>query len=326
MVTALNAEMSGAPESSTAADCPRCGYDLSGVIGSWTDSCPLTSRCSECGFDVDWPEVLSPRLSAPAWSFEHGGGGAFTRLRRAWARALNPARLWSELRVSHPIRIDRLVVFCLLVLLGVQVVTVAFCSFGWGIVGARGISRTPWSGLADFESLAMMRFGFFVALPYVPKIIFGAAPGLTFATSSFWLVMLPVLFVPAGFLVLRSSFRTCRVRSVHLLRGLVYSMVPLPIIVAFPLGANVLFTHLYTARWGWRPNVGQEWYWLHHAGWVLQAVWLAVAWWFFSRRYLKIAHPIWVVSAMLVMAWLATLAVLAYFPGSTFLVRGFGVY
>lgn len=42
------------------AVCPRCGYDLHGTIDTWTDACPLTGVCSECGLEFIWSEILCP--------------------------------------------------------------------------------------------------------------------------------------------------------------------------------------------------------------------------------------------------------------------------
>lgn len=53
--------------------CPTCKYDLRGQIASWTDSCPLRTRCPECGCTCQTADLLSAqkyppsieRLSAP---------------------------------------------------------------------------------------------------------------------------------------------------------------------------------------------------------------------------------------------------------------------
>ena len=42
--------------------CPRCGYDLAGVVESWNHaeslSCPLNGTCSECGLGFEWADVF----------------------------------------------------------------------------------------------------------------------------------------------------------------------------------------------------------------------------------------------------------------------------
>ena len=50
--------------------CPRCGYDQRGEMAKWADSCPLTSVCTECGLEIDWAELISPKFERPAWCVE----------------------------------------------------------------------------------------------------------------------------------------------------------------------------------------------------------------------------------------------------------------
>ncbi len=105
--------------------CPRCGYDLSGVVSSWTDSCPLEGVCSECGAGVTWSNLLSrgvfrgdPRVSH--WSFEHAESGLVAAYLRTSLRALTPLTLFGGLSRFDPIRPRRL-----LALVGVAMVILA---------------------------------------------------------------------------------------------------------------------------------------------------------------------------------------------------------
>ena len=50
--------------------CPRCGYDLRGVVTTWADACPLESTCSECGLFFAWSEVIGPLAPRPGWCVE----------------------------------------------------------------------------------------------------------------------------------------------------------------------------------------------------------------------------------------------------------------
>jgi len=51
-------------------ECPRCGYDLRGVVSSWRDTSPLIGKCSECGLSLEWSELLSRDQAEPAWCVE----------------------------------------------------------------------------------------------------------------------------------------------------------------------------------------------------------------------------------------------------------------
>ena len=49
--------------------CPRCGYDLSGIVASWKDACPLTGICSECVLEFQCRYLLDPRFKIKPWFF-----------------------------------------------------------------------------------------------------------------------------------------------------------------------------------------------------------------------------------------------------------------
>jgi hypothetical protein len=102
---------------SVRARCPRCGYDLRGLVATWTDSCPLEGVCSECGLDLRWAEVLVPDKFEPRWCVEFAPRRR-SILRAAWRtllRSFRPWSFWGRLRMSLRIRWRRLALYiCLL--------------------------------------------------------------------------------------------------------------------------------------------------------------------------------------------------------------------
>lgn len=50
-----------------APACPRCGYDLSAATFGWSEACPLDGRCSECGLEFGWNEILRPNAMPRRW-------------------------------------------------------------------------------------------------------------------------------------------------------------------------------------------------------------------------------------------------------------------
>ncbi len=93
--------------------CPRCGYDLRGAIGTWTEQCPLHGTCAECGLQFVWAEVLHPEKFEPQWCVEFAPGmrriiqaSASTFIRSFW-----PFGFWRALKMSMPIRWRRLVMY-----------------------------------------------------------------------------------------------------------------------------------------------------------------------------------------------------------------------
>ena len=75
--------------------CPRCGYDQTGVIETWRESCPLKGTCSECGLEFRWAEVLDPRKQTPGWYVETRRPFPATWTRTMF-RAAIPPRLWKR--------------------------------------------------------------------------------------------------------------------------------------------------------------------------------------------------------------------------------------
>ncbi|MGJ8637314.1 MAG: hypothetical protein ACSHX5_10760 [Phycisphaerales bacterium] len=51
--------------------CPKCGYDQSGTIATWTTQCPLQGTCPECGYQLSWPDVVNPSRIHLPWFVEH---------------------------------------------------------------------------------------------------------------------------------------------------------------------------------------------------------------------------------------------------------------
>ena len=96
--------------------CPRCGYDLRGLVATWEDRCPLEGVCSECGLNLRWAEVLLPEKFEPRWCVEFAPRGR--RILLACARtllwSLRPWTFWRRMKMSQPIRWRRLAAYLLL--------------------------------------------------------------------------------------------------------------------------------------------------------------------------------------------------------------------
>jgi hypothetical protein len=186
--------------------CPRCGYDLTGVVESWQTCCPLGGTCSECGLEFRWRELLSAEGQRLIGSFEH----AQFHIARAFLTTIwwtvRPWKLWSVIGMHHEIRWKRLAWFVVLGIPALQLVMslvaygVWLCSYllaptkfrypGWP---RRVLLDALWFNADDLSFLA-----FFVT----------------------WWVLMPVTF-----LLLPVTLRKCRVRRAHLARIAAYSLV-----------------------------------------------------------------------------------------------------
>lgn len=86
--------------------CPRCGYDLHGVIESWKRECPISGVCSECGLEFEWSELLSPHHTVARWCVEYAWGWRIVEssFKTLLMILFSPARFWRELKMVHTTR------------------------------------------------------------------------------------------------------------------------------------------------------------------------------------------------------------------------------
>ena len=89
--------------------CPVCGYDQSGVIASWAESCPLEGVCSECGSVLRWQEIHRPDLFASARFAEDPRSKKWKGLARTGVRVAFPKRFWAEASRTQPLAVRRLI-------------------------------------------------------------------------------------------------------------------------------------------------------------------------------------------------------------------------
>ena len=133
--------------------CPRCGYNQSGIVATWTEACPLEGVCSKCGSAFAWhdafhpPELMSPRhvehcprrkIVSAAW--------------RTWTWTILPWKFWQRVGLQNELRPKRLLAWFLIVILGSHLLTAMV-----GIV-AMGIMRHE-------ELAAIRQIGFDILRP-----------------------------------------------------------------------------------------------------------------------------------------------------------------
>ena len=293
-------------------ECPRCGYDLSGETARWESQCPLTGICTECGLDIAWRDILSQRLRMPRWWLEASMRFRPTTLVRTWARVLRPWRFWRNVRMEFPIRPRRLVVFTLMALV------LAHCAAAVAAV---------WSAMYLGQLSFTGTIAIFHADEYADVLRLAIAPGLDrpwyedgFPGAWGWLMFAWMLLISSAFGLLGDSFRLANVRKVHLVRGAAYSLTILPLILAFEMLCDAIRRTGWSTGWIWSlPDFIQQVV-THRGpiGLLVIAIWSAIYWHTFIRRYLHMPHAIVIVPLMLITALLAALAIVAYFPGADF--------
>jgi hypothetical protein len=308
--------------------CPRCGYDLSGVVASWHVGCPIEGTCSECGLEFSWRDVLDPRWSVPGWAFEHARRRVLASLVSSAARALWAWGFWRRIRMEHPIRGGRLGVWVVVMLLATHAVFGAYN----GVYAYADISRARQqliSALSTGQSAQnVVSAGTVwrhtlraVVWPYSGTITSVWAPrggGWMWSTESrvparVWLGPLAFSLFPLAYLVLGQTMRRARVRRAHLVRIWAYSLAlsPLTLLVWLrvlpqpePI-ADLAESLSYLVS----PYVAPEWRyvpdWLYVLGEIVAAG--GVFWWCATTRYLRLGHARLTAPIMTVIVGLATL-------------------
>jgi hypothetical protein len=191
--------------------CPLCDYNLRGLVDP---------RCPECGAGFDWPAVTDPEKRLHPYLFEHHPERNVRSLVQTLVGTLRPARFWSSLSPTQPLRPRRMRVYWLITTL---VAVLAF--FGeW----ARGTK-----GWLDANTYAFGPRGPYLVPPgesfALPRLLEAAGESwrrdslviLSFDLLILWLAW-PWLML-LSLQVFRASMRRAKVRTGHVLRCIVYS-------------------------------------------------------------------------------------------------------
>lgn len=272
-------------------NCPRCDYDLAGLIDSWREVCPLRATCSECGLEIDVANVISEVNRGPAWSFEHQKGRFWRRWAGTSLRTFRPGRFCRELRIDHRIRVGRLIVFTLLWLALVHLVYAGIAVYGLGTFGLFNGWTAGWGIDLDLPGVRRM-LALNVLVPYASEFRYSPRPN-TYTSLHvfpvFLITYIPAALMPLWMLVLGTTLKAARVRAVHLFRGMVYT-VPAAAMMAIVPGLVFLTEALLTPKGFWPRGAEIV------AGIMLAACLLGFpifhAWWWreFMAHHLCIRH------------------------------------
>jgi hypothetical protein len=237
--------------------CPPCGYQLRGLT---------EPRCPECGYRFEWRPLLDPTARLHPFVFEHHPRRNLWSFVRTMLGTLLPRRFWRSLHPAQPSRPRRLVLYWALAALLCFTVPVALTgrrlyrdideaetnrartitalkaalakpTQQWSSYFAEDVERAggPQAYLAQWETPPARSLHFvaqwlrwrrddYASLMAVP-VLYVAWPWLTLATL----------------LLFAASMRRAKVRTVHVLRCVLYSsdagvwIVPLATLGAFAL-------------------------------------------------------------------------------------------
>lgn len=194
--------------SKQSANCPRCGYDLTGTVTTWTKQCPLTGICNECGLDVDWSRVFA--TSIHPWLFEyHWKRKPFSRFFLTILKAFQPGRFWREVNLTDPVHLKPAsFVAAAIILLATLLLVIALAIADY----QNWRNSQPWSyGVDDLAG----------AIGYIVKSTTKHMPGLPAV----------LLAMPMIFALIPTTLRKAKVKSSHILRIFSYSQI-VPLVIA----------------------------------------------------------------------------------------------
>lgn len=280
--------------------CPRCGYDLQGVVDSWKTACPVLGTCSECALAFQWSEVLTDRFRTPAWSFEHV---YWWRLPKSWFQVLatswRPWFFWRSLKMTHPIRRPRLWLFTAVTVFAMYIVLCASMAT-WVYIAYQ---NEPGIGQAVIETVlfpfstgeAITPSSWRAMRNYIPT----PREVLTdqFADLLLLVAACPILMwlCAAGFVTLPVSRRRAKVRWRHIARIAVYGWTLVVPAILFLLVSRALEHRDHEILMS--LSAGCRWI---GGGLTVVVVPLTFVWWSLATgRYLKINHA-WAVGLAVV--------------------------
>lgn len=285
--------------------CPRCGYDLSGAVAAWEQSCPLTGVCSECGLELEWRRVLNPALTTPQWSFEHARSRRVRRMTATWLHALRPGFFWQRLHMEHEIHPRRLVVFAAVMLLLAHAACALaqawevhiMASGQWGIVTGQGQQSRALIARAAIWPYDRYQSGF----------------GGEFAGMLMGITLCLALGAPLALVVLPDTFRLARVRQLHILRGSAYGLGGAAAAIVLVMLVQGATASVRAMNFGQPPSLAV----LVNGVILLAALLWYIAWWcLFIGVYLRLPRAWLVAIVTLFLAMLLAFTVAAHIETS----------
>jgi hypothetical protein len=212
--------------------CPLCGYNLRGLA---------EPRCPECGYRFEWEPLLDPTQRLHKYLFEHHPERNLRSFVRTMLGGLLPRRFWRSLQPAQPSRPGRLVLYWLLAaLLGFTVVATEAGRSFYAVAKENELVRAaelrsvnrqmalqPYLAFSEVQAAGgpqawvdkqhpptfSQRFIDSWYQQYPLRLAVG--PALLYFVWP-WLTLLTLL-------IFRASMRQAKVRTVHVLRCVLYS-------------------------------------------------------------------------------------------------------
>jgi len=250
--------------------CPKCGYDQSGEIATWSTQCPLTGTCPECGLDFQWFNVLNPDHTKIHWYTEHAPNFISTikRTPSTLLRLILPPIFWRRIPITAAITIPMLIKWCFLLILIAHLLASVCSGFGrwkaidswyygtvdriYSVGGLMGITEIIINALfAPFITVSPTGAGvrqmtIQLGSPYgesVEKLI--VIPSLALGATLFWFLVM---------VVIPTTRRLSKLRFVHLSRAFILCFTAVVLHFEFIRGISGL-DMFAGSRTGWHDTL-----------------------------------------------------------------------
>lgn len=221
--------------------CPKCGYDQSGTIATWSTQCPTQGTCPECGFEFDWFNIFNPEHNNLRWFVEHARS-PFQSIRRTPStlfRLMFPNRFWKQVQLTISLKPKALVIWYILFTLLLHTLLVlpyvmyyylrnkSLNNWYWSHFQSRGLYAYPelafnafFQGIFEIQS-PMGANGFnatWIQFTGWPAFInlFARPISFSLGVNLMWLTIL---------LVIPTTRKIAKIRKAHVCRAFVLSML-----------------------------------------------------------------------------------------------------
>lgn len=280
--------------------CPRCGYDLTGVVSPWVEQCPVEGVCSECGLEFAWCDLLVKDRRKIPWLYEHRQGLAAGCAFEMIPRALLARRFWRKVQLHHRPNVFRLVLFPFVVFFGLWFSSVLA---GFFIFGVRYLFLGPDANIGHYSTERSLGFLAFSQFGYGNEYQFHGV----YDTRPLLAILSTIGFsggMALSLLIARSLRRISKVKTSHLIRafssGLTIAMLLYAVYTALWLADRIGVEddgplqgrHYYS--WGsasaWEMIRVTAWSWFMHWRALFGApiLWLMLWWWCALRIGLRL--------------------------------------
>jgi hypothetical protein len=280
--------------------CPLCDYDLRAQV---------EPRCPECGYTFDWTELRDPARRKHRYLFEHHSERNLWSLRRTFIGGLRPRQFWAELYPTQPSRLLRLLIYWLII--------ASFCVLPYlAVLGTRIAEIDSYDRVAQArwlttvsplqKTIVIRQYGALQAFldqvaPLWPswrimhRALFGFAPPTMLLPGLITLVWPWLTF--AALMIFQISMRRAKVRPVHVLRCVIYS-IDGALVISLLAGAYLLWQLLSRSRV--LPFFYYQTSWAIYLSAGLLAL-LTYRLWIAYRKYLRFDHALATVTVSQIM-------------------------